>query len=250
MIIRAKNWGEFQHYKDRDPSWIKLHKKLLDNYEFHSLPIASRALAPMLWLLVSESKEGEIEASEQKLAFRLHLSVGELTDALMPLVQSGFFEMEQDAINPLAEAERNAIPEKEEQVEKQEQKELTSADADPSKPEPQPKKAPYPEEYENFWSEYPTDPLMSKKKAYEQWKKLNQQDREAARAAIPGFKDYCKKNATYRPVHAERFISERRFDGFKTAAPDLDPKKLAELQDRIDRKLKRGAYDPMREILQ
>ena len=49
--IRPKNWHSFQHYKDRDPTWIKLHKKLLDDYEFQSLPLASRALAPMLWLL-------------------------------------------------------------------------------------------------------------------------------------------------------------------------------------------------------
>lgn len=122
---------------------------------------------------------------------------------------------------------------------------FTSAVADPSKhePQPDPKKAPYPEEFETFWREYPTDPLMSKKKAHEQWKRLNQQDREAARAAIPGFIDHCKKNTTYRPVHAERFISERRFDGF-LAAPLLTPEEIEANKDRGDKIRGRGKYAP------
>ena len=34
MVITPNNWGELQHYKDRSPPWIKLHKKLLDNFEW------------------------------------------------------------------------------------------------------------------------------------------------------------------------------------------------------------------------
>ena len=30
--LHIKNWGEFQHYKKRNPPWIKLHKKLLDDF--------------------------------------------------------------------------------------------------------------------------------------------------------------------------------------------------------------------------
>ena len=28
------NWDKFQHYKDRDPVWIKLHPELLDNDDY------------------------------------------------------------------------------------------------------------------------------------------------------------------------------------------------------------------------
>jgi len=28
-MLRVKNWGKFQHYKDRNPPWIKLHRGLL-----------------------------------------------------------------------------------------------------------------------------------------------------------------------------------------------------------------------------
>lgn len=132
MKITPKNWADFQHYKDRDPPWIKLHKKLLDDYEFQSLPVASRALAPMLWLLASEDKDGVIDANEVKLAFRFRMTVGELTDALMPLIQANFFSVERYASETLAPCKRDAMPEAEAQVQSQEQakKIARSADAD------------------------------------------------------------------------------------------------------------------------
>lgn len=58
MKLIPRRWSDFQHYKDRRPPWIKLHKALLDDREYQRLPLASRALAPMLWLLASESKDG------------------------------------------------------------------------------------------------------------------------------------------------------------------------------------------------
>lgn len=115
MRITPKNWGDFQHYKDRDPPWIKLHKKLLDDFEFQGLPVASRALAPMLWLLASEDKDGVINANEAKLAFRFRMSVGELTDALMPLIQSKFFSVERDDSEVIAPRKHDAMPETETQ---------------------------------------------------------------------------------------------------------------------------------------
>lgn len=99
----------------------------------------------------------------------------------------------------------------------------------------------YPEEFLVFWREYPTDALMSKKKAFEQWKRLAPADRAAAKNAIPGFRDYCRKHPTYRPVHAERFLSERRFEGF-AAEPELTPEQIEANKDRADRLMRRGKY--------
>jgi hypothetical protein len=42
LKIKPKKWNEFQHYRDRDPTWIKLHKRLLDDCEFQSMPLASK----------------------------------------------------------------------------------------------------------------------------------------------------------------------------------------------------------------
>jgi hypothetical protein len=112
MALAPKNWSSFQHYKDRAPAWIKLHRGLLDDYEFACLPVASRALAPCLWLLASEYDGGQITASLKAIAFRLRMSEDELRTALKPLVDSGFFI---DASGMLADCKQEAIPEREKQ---------------------------------------------------------------------------------------------------------------------------------------
>lgn len=117
-VITPKNWSGFQHYKDRDPPWIKLHKSLLDNYEYHRLPIASKAIAPLLWLLASEHKEGHIDADLAKLSFRLRMPEGDVEKAVKPLVNGGFFSVVQAASKPLADSKHDAMPETETETEK------------------------------------------------------------------------------------------------------------------------------------
>ncbi len=113
-VLRVKNWREFQHYTNRSPPWIKLHTSLLDDYEFQSLPIASRALAPMLWLLASSNMDGTIPADLDKLAFRFRWSVKELKAGLTPLIEKGFIE---PASNTLAECKQDACLETETETE-------------------------------------------------------------------------------------------------------------------------------------
>ena len=78
------------------------------------LPLASRALAPMLWLLASESKDGIFDGSMDELIFRLHISTKEYSDGLNPLIDKGFFVV---ASNVLADCNQNAIPETERETE-------------------------------------------------------------------------------------------------------------------------------------
>jgi hypothetical protein len=112
--LRVKNWRVFQHYKDRSPPWIKLQKSLLDDYDFQCLPLASRALAPMLWLLASESNEGDIDADSKKLAFRLRWPEKEVAAGLTPLIKKGFLVR---ASASLAEPEQLATSETEGETE-------------------------------------------------------------------------------------------------------------------------------------
>lgn len=106
--LRVKNWEQFQHYKDRSPTWIKLHKSLLDDREFHRLTDASRALAPCIWLLASESKDGSIAHDAEAIAFRLRRSVKEIESAIRPLITAGFLIVFHDASKPLSEPEHDA----------------------------------------------------------------------------------------------------------------------------------------------
>lgn len=110
LSLIPKKWSEFQHYKDRSPPWIKLHRELLNNREFMCLPLASKALAPLLWLLASESKDGSFDASTAELAFRLRLTESEVEQGLKPLISKGFFL---DASTMLAPRLQDATPETE-----------------------------------------------------------------------------------------------------------------------------------------
>lgn len=123
MPLIPKNWASFQHYKDRAPPWIKLHKDLLDDSTFQRLPVASRALAPMLWLLASESKDGSFDGSVDELAFRLRTSEKEVQAGLEPLISKGFFLKVQADGKTLAECVQVAVPETEGETETKTEKE-------------------------------------------------------------------------------------------------------------------------------
>jgi len=120
MLLQPKNWAVFQHYKDRCPPWIKLHRDLLNDRSYMRLPIASKAIAPMLWLLASESKDGVFDGSLDELVFRLHITKKEYQDGLKPLIDNDFFIL---VSGVLAERKQDAIPETETEGEGETEKE-------------------------------------------------------------------------------------------------------------------------------
>jgi len=116
MLLQPKNWAVFQHYKDRCPPWIKLHRDLLNDRAFMRLPIASKAIAPMLWLLASESKDGVFDGSLDELVFRLHITEKEYQAGVKPLIDNDFFNV---VSGVLAERLQTAIPETERETERE-----------------------------------------------------------------------------------------------------------------------------------
>ena len=78
------------------------------------LPIASKAIAPMLWLLASESKDGVFDGSLDELVFRLHITPKEYQDGVKPLIDNDFFNVVSGVI---AECKQVAIPETETETE-------------------------------------------------------------------------------------------------------------------------------------
>jgi hypothetical protein len=123
MPFRVKNWDEFQHYKKRRPPWIKLHRSILDDYAFCSLPDASRALAPCIWLVASESDDGTIPDDPAELAFRLRQSVEWIKSAVKPLIDGGFLECLDGASMMLADCYQNHLSETEERQSTEERRE-------------------------------------------------------------------------------------------------------------------------------
>jgi hypothetical protein len=119
MLLQPKNWAVFQHYKDRCPPWIKLHRDLLNDRSYMRLPIASKALAPMLWLLASESKDGVFDGSLDELVFRLHITEKDYQAGVKPLIDNNFFTV---VSGVLAERLQTAIPETERETETKKEK--------------------------------------------------------------------------------------------------------------------------------
>lgn len=101
----------------------------------------------------------------------------------------------------------------------------------------------YPEAFEHFWRQYPDTRNNSKPRAFAEWRKLDATDRDLALKACAGYSRYCLDNKDYRCLHAERFISHRRFESYATTAqsPDgtasasvvwwQDPAKVASITD-------------------
>lgn len=54
-FFRIRDLERYQHYKERNPPWVKLHSELLDDYEFQQLPDASRYHYLHLTLLASKT---------------------------------------------------------------------------------------------------------------------------------------------------------------------------------------------------
>jgi hypothetical protein len=102
--LRVKNWGEFQHYKDRNPPWIKLHRTLLDDYEFSCLQDASKAHLMLIWLFASQ-KDGLVPNNPKFLKMKLGLTS---EPNLKWLIDHGLLIQEQSASTPLADCQQVA----------------------------------------------------------------------------------------------------------------------------------------------
>jgi len=72
VSLRFRNWSRFQHYANRAPPWIKLHRSLVDDEQYHALSGDGGKYLPLAWIIASESN-GELPDSK-RLAFRLRVS--------------------------------------------------------------------------------------------------------------------------------------------------------------------------------
>lgn len=104
---RVKNWKDFQHYKQRDPPWIKLHFRLLSSRDWVLLDDASRVLA-IACMLIASRKQGFIPDDPEYIKRVAYLRRVDFK----PLIKCGFLESLADAsnlqANPLSEKEKES----------------------------------------------------------------------------------------------------------------------------------------------
>lgn len=91
--------------------------------------------------------------------------------------------------------------------------------------EPEPAKArrrhSYTHEFEAFWGAYPVVGNSSKAEAFRQWRGLTSVEHHLAQDGLRHLREHCRKNPTYTCLHACRYLSQRRWESYPSAAERL-----------------------------
>jgi len=156
---RIKNWEKFQHYKNRNPPWIKLHRSIFDDMELMQLSLADRGLLFQLWVIATEN-DGNVPLSETELAWRLRVKTVNINN----LITSGFLICASTCKQTLADD----VPETEAETE---QRRNPVAESDGLSGAASGKPDPSREGVENEVEPDPMDPA-TQKALFEFWQKL------------------------------------------------------------------------------
>ena len=113
--FNVKNWSKYQHYKDRNPPWIKLHYELITSLDWVSLDDASRVLA-VGCMLIASRHDGRVPANAAYVQRVAYLNT---VPDFKPLIDCGFLE---GASTMLATCYQSARPETEEETEEETEK--------------------------------------------------------------------------------------------------------------------------------
>jgi hypothetical protein len=126
----VRNWDAFQHYRNRTPPWVRLHRSLLNNREWHALSDGASKLLVECWLIASETMDGSIPLTATDLAWRLRRKESDCARWLKELVAQRFLvPVGEDASTVLASRGQDATPETETETETEE---IGDANASPS----------------------------------------------------------------------------------------------------------------------
>jgi hypothetical protein len=122
--LRVRNWEKFQHYKDRTPPWIKLHRDLLNDYDFSCLQDASKMHLVLIWLLASQL-DNRVPNDSAWIARRIN---AKSKVDINVLIEYGFLVPEHNASNVLAKRslETEAYKEETERAVQQPEKQKTA----------------------------------------------------------------------------------------------------------------------------
>lgn len=108
-FISVKNFEKFQHYKERCPPWIKIHRSIFEDYEFECLQDSSKLHLVLIWVLASQC-DNKIRADPQWI--KRKIGVKGPVD-IQVLVDKGFLVMEGGCVQDASKLHTNADSEAE-----------------------------------------------------------------------------------------------------------------------------------------
>ena len=152
--LRIKNWSRYQHYKDRNPPWIKLHQEILSSEDWVLLADASR-YCMLICMVVAARFDGHVPSNPAYLKRGAYL---DRTPDLQPLIDCGFL------VNPQANAS-------DVQADASLEKETYREETETEKKERVLRTLSYQDAFEALWQGWRCHemPKGSKKKAKDKW---------------------------------------------------------------------------------
>ena len=115
QYFQVVNLEKYQHYKHRNPPWVKLHAITLEDYDFGRLQDASKMHLCAIWLLASRT-DNRIPWDAEWIATRINATAEVDLDALQ---DAGFIELIAGASKALAPRKQSALSETETETEQQ-----------------------------------------------------------------------------------------------------------------------------------
>jgi len=149
--FRVKNFEKFQHYKERNPPWIKIHRSIFEDYEFSCLQDASKLHLVLIWLLASQC-DNQLPADPEWL--KRKLGVNGRVD-VQTLIDKGFLLIDESVVQDASTLHTNADSETEAEAET-ETETYTPTECEGA--------------FEMCWQKYPRK-AGNKKKAFVEFKK-------------------------------------------------------------------------------
>ena len=122
QYFQVVNLEKYQHYKHRNPPWVKLHAITLEDYDFGRLQDASKMHLCAIWLLASRT-DNRIPWDAEWIATRINATAEVDLDALQ---DAGFIELIADASKALATRKQSAASETETETEQNREQSPTS----------------------------------------------------------------------------------------------------------------------------
>ena len=184
--MQIKNWKQFQPplRSDRNVIWIKLYRKILDDFEWSNLTDSNKATLIELWLLASEN-EGNLPSVDE-ISFRLRKDKSFINKQLEQL--SSF------VLQDVAEVLPNRLPRVEESKSKSRVRERVEVD----------------NRFDLFWNTYPRK--VGKGKAEEAWikNKPNVEDVLKTLSWQKQSKQWFKENGAFIP-NPSTYINQKRW---------------------------------------
>ena len=210
--ISMRGWEKHQHYKNRNPPWIKIHKDLLNDYDFSCLQTASKAHVVLMWVLASQM-DNRIPADAKWIASRIGCDKDKID--IKGLIAHGFIR---DDSNVLADCKQSAIAETETELETETEH--------------------WSKAFDRWWSEYPKK--VGKKPCRAIWKRIKpdadgliydvkqriEMDDQWRRGFIPNPQTYLNQERWQDEIiqakPSEYAKPDIQSQSFKTFDPDAD----------------------------